>query len=211
MAVEICPTVTEEEVSAYNRYARVLAEFASRLHLDYADGIFAPRRLAGLAETDWPSGVKIDVHLMLRSPQNEFAELFRRQPYTIIIHAEVDGGPLPLVRQIKSVGLRAGVAFLPETSPNGFAAALAECDYALIFGGRLGYQGGQADLRHLDKAGWIHQLYPHVEIAWDGGVNDDNAAQIAAAGVSVLNTGGFIKKAADPRAAYAILEQIVKR
>ena len=205
----ICPTVTEEDPASYNYYAAALASFASRIHLDYADGEFAPRRLAPLAQTKWPEGVLVDVHLMLQGPGSALGEIFSRRPYTVIIHAE-SAAALNTVKRIKAAGLRAGLAFLPATDVEGFAVALKRCDYALVFGGRLGYQGGEADLSNLSKVAKLRTIKADLEIGWDGGVNVDNAARIIGAGVDVLNVGGFIKNAADPASAYAILETIVQ-
>ena len=80
----------------------------------------------------------------------------------------------------------------------------------LIFGGHLGYQGGEADLDLLDKVQKVRDLYPDVEIAWDGGVNDKNAKKLAKAGVDVLNVGGFLHKSKNPEVTYQKLSKLVK-
>jgi pentose-5-phosphate-3-epimerase len=61
----------------------------------------------------------------------------------------------------------------------------------------------------LGKVHMIRQRFPDIEIAWDGGINDQNARQIVEGGVDVLNVGGFIHKATDPQKAYAKLETVI--
>jgi pentose-5-phosphate-3-epimerase len=80
---------------------------------------------------------------------------------------------------------------------------MADYDQVLIFSGRLGYHGGQADLGLLTKVRQVKEIYPGLEIAWDGGINDQNVKTITGAGVSVLNVGGFIQKSESPVEAYA--------
>jgi len=82
-------------------------------------------------------------------------------------------------------------------------------DHVLVFGGHLGYQGGDADLNLLTKVKEIRRKYPDVEISWDGGVNKDNVEQITGAGVDILNVGGYIKNAKDPKSAYDLLASLV--
>jgi pentose-5-phosphate-3-epimerase len=48
-----------------------------------------------------------------------------------------------------------------------------------------------------------------LEIGWDGGINNQNAHVLAAGGVDVLNTGGFIQHASDAEHAYRTLQQTV--
>jgi pentose-5-phosphate-3-epimerase len=66
---------------------------------------------------------------------------------------------------------------------------------------------GVADFSVLDKVKELKSLKPDLEIGWDGGVSDQNVGMLAASGVDVLNTGGFIQNAANPQAAYQSLEK----
>jgi ribulose-phosphate 3-epimerase len=74
----------------------------------------------------------------------------------------------------------------------------------LIFSGKLGHFGGHADLDLLDKVRQLKEIKPTLEIGWDGGVNDQNAAELAHGGIDVLNAGGYLH-GKDPAAAYAKL------
>jgi ribulose-phosphate 3-epimerase len=106
-------------------------------------------------------------------------------------------------------GIEVGLALLPRTKVEDVAPALAVIDHVLIFSGNLGYHGGQADLDLLGKARKVRELNPKIEIGWDGGVNDQNAREIAEAGVDVLNVGGFIQGSENPQKAYATLKALV--
>jgi ribulose-phosphate 3-epimerase len=107
-------------------------------------------------------------------------------------------------------GIETGIALLQETPVEAIVPALPLIDHVLIFSGTLGKVGGTADLGLLDKVAALRQLKPQLEIGWDGGINDTNARQLVEGGVSILNVGGFIQKAADPEAAYATLVDKVR-
>ena len=82
-------------------------------------------------------------------------------------------------------------------------------EHILIFGGHLGFQGGEADLDQLDKVREAKEAYPEARIGWDGGVNAENVEAIAAAGVDVINVGSYLKNAEDPEKAYDQLTTLV--
>ena len=102
------------------------------------------------------------------------------------------------------------MALLPETSPEQVADIIKLADHALVFGGHLGYQGGTADLNQLEKVARIRELNPDVEIAWDGGANAGNVAEIAATGIDIINVGSAIMGSANPEKSYQDLQQLVK-
>jgi ribulose-phosphate 3-epimerase len=102
-------------------------------------------------------------------------------------------------------GIRAGLAILPGTSVESVEQIINSFDHLLIFSGDLGHFGGKADLSLLAKAQEAKEHHPDLEIGWDGGVNDQNAKQIADGGIDVLNVGGFIQNATNSEEAYGKL------
>ena len=102
-----------------------------------------------------------------------------------------------------------GVALLADTPAESVKPYLEELDHVLLFAGTLGSHGGVADFSVLDKAKELKSWKPTLEIGWDGGVNDQNAKQLAEGGVDVLNTGGFIQHAPDPQKAFEQLSAAV--
>ena len=127
----------------------------------------------------------------------------------VIVHAESDGNFVPFAELMHRHGIEVGVALKPKTPVELIRPALEWIDYVLVFSGDLGHFGGQADLALLDKVKLLRQLKPQLEIGWDGGINNVNAKALAAGGVDVLNVGGFIQHAADPRMAYGMLGRAV--
>lgn len=209
MAV-VCPTITASEPHEYRVQVELLQSFAKRIHIDLMDGNLAPTMSIGIQQVWWAETMTADMHLMYQQPTDYIQQLIALRPHLVVMHAEADGNLSKLAIELHQHGIKTGLALLPETTVAAVEALIPHFDHVMVFGGRLGYHGGTADLAHLDKVRALRQKFPHLEIGWDGGVNDQNAVQLVQAGVDVLNTGGFIHRAASPQAAYAKLETLVK-
>jgi ribulose-phosphate 3-epimerase len=205
MAVTVCPTVLAGNVEEYATQMERIAQFATRVHIDLADGRFAPTKTIHIDKVWWPGGIRADLHVMYQEPFRHTKDLLALRPQLIIVHAEADGDFAQFADTAHAAGIEVGVALKPETMPETIFPALEIIDYVLIFSGHLGHFGGQADTHLLTKVLRLKHQKPSLEVGWDGGINDKNAAVLVAGGVDVLNAGGFIEHAADPEHAYHLL------
>lgn len=210
MNAVICPTVLAGNATEFREQVERIADFATRIHIDLADGHFAPTKTIPLGDAWWPHGIHADLHVMYKEPFRHTKALISLNPKMIIVHAEGEGDFARFADAAHDAGIYVGVALKPETPPEFIAPALDYIDHVLIFSGNLGHFGGQANTHLLTKVLKLKHLKPSLEIGWDGGINDKNVATLAAGGVNVLNTGGFIQHAADPGAAYQLLERHVQ-
>jgi ribulose-phosphate 3-epimerase len=146
---------------------------------------------------------------MYQQPMAHISELIKLKPALVIIHYEAEVDHLAMAKALQAGGLKAGIALLPDTPASSLNGIISSFDHVLIFSGHLGYHGGQADLNLISKVEALRQASSSVEIAWDGGINEQNALRLKEAGVKVLNVGGFIMGAPDPASAYAKIKNIV--
>lgn len=207
MAATICPTVLASDADEYQRQIERVVPFASRVHIDVADGQFAPVETIPADEIWWPGGVRADIHVMYAKPFQYADLLIELRPQLIIVHAEAEGDFVGFAKKARHHGVEVGVALLPKTSPEVIRPAMQWIDHVLVFSGDLGHFGGHADMRLLPKVKHLLKVKPQLELGWDGGINDKNARALAMSGVQVLNVGGFIQKAEDPGAAYQMLHK----
>jgi ribulose-phosphate 3-epimerase len=205
----ICPTVLAGNPDEYRQQIERVAGFASRMHIDLADGKFAPSRTIPLESVWWPAGMHIDLHVMYKHPFEHTAKMLRMQPHLIIVHAEAVGDFINFAQQAHDAGIKVGVALKHKTSVEVIVPALDFIDHVLIFSGDIGHFGGKADTHLLTKVLLLKRLKPSLEIGWDGGVNARNAATLAAGGVDVLNVGGYIQHAAEPHEAFETLHTVL--
>jgi ribulose-phosphate 3-epimerase len=205
----ICPTITAYTEHEYHQQMQNVLPFAKRIHIDLMDGVFAPSKSPPLSDIWLPHGPLCDIHLMYQEPMAVLDELIRLKPHMVVIHNEAHVHHMHFVAELHKHDIKAGLAILQDTPIEYAFQIMHSFDQVLIFSGNLGHHGGIADLGLLDKVQKVKSHHPDAEIAWDGGINDQNLAQLINAGVDVLNVGGFIQKSTDPHAAYATLLRVM--
>lgn len=206
----ICPTITATTLAEFTSQLQKVKQFADRIHIDLMDGLLAPSKSLDISEVPITSDVITDIHIMFNDPMEFIEAIILINPNLLIIHAEAANvDHHKVVTSLHEHNIRAGLAILGPTTVDSVSEVINWYDHVLIFAGNLGYQGGQADLSMLSKVNEIKALNPRAEIAWDGGVNNLNAHEIASDGVNVLNVGSYIQKSAFPQNAYVELEQII--
>ncbi len=207
MAV-ICPTVTAYDSHDYRAQMEAITPFAKRVHLDLMDGVFAPTKSPDLHHAWWPHQLKADIHLMYQHPMDYIQQIIKLHPRMVIIHNEATVHHMHFAAQLHQHDIEVGLAILHDTPIEYAYQIMHSFDHILVFSGKLGFHGGEADLGLLDKVSKIRQHHPDAEIGWDGGINDQNIRQLIEAGVDVLNVGGFIQKSEDPAQAFRQLTEL---
>ncbi len=205
----ICPTVTAFDAHAYREQMERVAPFATRVHIDLMDGEFAPTKSPDLAQIWWPHYVHADIHLMYQKPMDYLGQLIKLNPRMVIIHSEADVDHMRFAEELHKENILAGLAILQDTTTEKIYEIVHSFDQILVFSGSLGRHGGVANLDLLAKVQKIKEHYPDAEIAWDGGISDQNAKQLVEGGVDVLNAGGFIQKSENPKSAYDKLLSVI--
>lgn len=211
--VEIAPAVLSETPEDYAHDLKRATDLSNRIQIDLADGRFASNRTVNPPQAYWPEGVRADMHMMYQYPFEHVPTFIAMQPHMVIFHAEAQGlddaGLEEACRQLQSVGIKTGLALLPETGVDQASDYLELVDHVLIFTGELGHYGGQMRSDCLPKIAAAKDIKPGIEAGVDGGINDTNAAEVVAAGAEVLNVGGYLQNADDPQDAYAKLETVI--
>ena len=208
----ICPTVTAFTLDQYRDQMNLLNGFAKRIHIDLMDGVFAPTTSPALEELWGPENkdIIVDIHVMYQRPQDHLEAMRALKPHTIIFHREADVDHQAFAQALHGSGINAGIALLQQTGIDTAEDMLHDFDHLLVFSGNLGYHGGSTtDLNLLSKAKRALEIKPDIELGWDGGINDQVACDLVRGGIEVLNTGGFIHKAPDPKEAYLALERLI--
>lgn len=205
----ICPTITAYSKDEYKKQMDKIVHFCHRVQIDLTDGKFTPEKTVVAAEAWWPAGFKADLHLMYKEPLAAVMELVGHKPNLIIVHAEAKASFDEAAKICRHHKVDFGVALLPQTEADSIKKYLHDVAHVLIFSGNLGHQGGSsADLSLLEKSEELRKLKPELEIGWDGGVNDQNIAELVYGGIDVINVGGYIQSAEDPAKAFEALQRI---
>ena len=182
-------------------------------HLDIMDGRFVPNISYGpmLVEVFRKATTKVcDVHLMIEEPGN-YAEHFKNAGAdNLSVHIEACQHLHRNIQQIKSLGMKAGVAINPHTPVSALSDVLADIDLVCMMSVNPGFGGQQFIPYTLEKIKQLRKMIDErglkVLIEIDGGVTMENASSIIAAGADVLVAGNTVFKSADPIATIAQLK-----
>jgi ribulose-phosphate 3-epimerase len=200
--ISIAPAILAQTPDEFRSRMEAVSMFATRVHIDLADGTLGDNKTIPIDEVWWPGGVRADLHVMYKQPFEHVDAYLALGPQLVIVHAEAEGDFLAFANAMHKHGIEVGVAIMPDTAIETIKPAASFIDHLLIFSGTLGHYGGQADLGLLAKAHDVRELSRRIEIGWDGGVNDENARHLSEGGIQVLDVGGFISHAENQAAAY---------
>lgn len=204
----VCPTVLAADERDFHAQIDKVKKFAKRIQIDLTDGQFASSPTIAPELVSWPEGIEADIHLMYENPILAVEKLIAKKPNLLIAHVESDVDFQVFSKLCHDNSIKTGAALLAHTPAQKLESILSLLDHVLIFSGVLGEFGGSANLDLLNKVSYLKGLKPEVEIDWDGGINDQNVAELVNGGVDVLAVGGYIQKAGDPERAFKTLQRI---
>lgn len=202
VAVTLLATTPEDYAQGISR----IKGFVRRLHIDISDGIFTPTKTIALAQAYDITDVPTDLHLMVSRPAELVELVISMGPSLVVCHQEAAANWPQLFGQWRELDIKVGLALRTETPVSAIKQILPTLDHVLVFtGDHLGFNHSHFQSGTLDKIKEIKGLKSDIEVGVDGGINPAHAAQALAAGADVINAGGYVHGARDPKTAYAEL------
>ena len=207
MSVIIAPSILAADFGNLQKDCEMVNNSkADWFHLDIMDGVFVPNISYGMPVISAINKIAtktLDVHLMIEDP-DRYIETFKKNGADILtVHYEACNHLHRTIQNIKSHGMKAGVALNPHTPANVIEDVINDLDLILVMSVNPGF-GGQSFIentykkienlkimREKNKANFI------IEV--DGGVNITNAPKLIASGADALVAGSFVFQSEDPK------------
>ena len=214
--VRIAPSILSADFAALGRdIAAAERGGADLIHVDVMDGHFVPNITIGPPVVRAIKRIAtrpLDVHLMIEEPDRYIESFVAAGAAMLSVHVEAVPHLHRTVALIRSLGAKAGVVINPATPVASLVDIVGDVDLVLVMSVNPGF-GGQVFIPHsLQKVRQVRELLTaagsSAAIEIDGGVDLSNAADIVAAGATILVAGQAIFGTPDPEAATRALRSV---
>ncbi|NMB10206.1 MAG: ribulose-phosphate 3-epimerase [Tissierellia bacterium] len=197
---DLAPSLLAADFSSLKDEISILnEEKVNYLHLDVMDGNYVPNITFGpglIKSLRDKTDMIFDVHLMIEKPERFIEDFVKAGADMITFHVEATTHPHRVIQQIKSFGIKAGVALNPGTSLKDIEYLLDDVDMILImsvnpgFGGQSFIESSKTKISKLRKI--IDEENKDIIIQVDGGVKTNNLQEIKDLGVDLVVSGSDI-------------------
>ena len=169
------------------------------LHIDVMDGHFVPNITLGpgiVKSLRKDVNMVFDAHLMIENPDNYIKEFADAGCDIIVVHQEACTHLHRTIQNIKSHGIKAGVALNPATPIETIKYVLQDVDMVLLMSVNPGF-GGQSYIpvvteKIKELKALIDEMNLDIDIEVDGGVKPSNIAEVVNGGANVIVAGSAI-------------------
>jgi len=191
---------------------------ADLVHFDVMDNHYVPNLTVGplVCEAIRPhASVPIDVHLMVQPVDRIVPDFAKAGATYVSFHPEASSHVDRTIALIRDHGMRPGLVLNPATPTGWLDWTVDKLDLVLLMSVNPGF-GGQAFIPgSIDKVRRVRDLLAaagsDAPIEIDGGIDLNTAADVVAAGASILVAGNAIFGTVDPEAATRALRTAALR
>ena len=216
MKAKIAPSILSADFARLaDEIAMCVDGGADLIHLDVMDGRFVPNITFGekvIATVRKLTSLPLDVHMMVRDPENYFESFAGAGANGITIHAEVAPHLQRQLNRVRELGCRAGAAVNPGTSLLAVREAVVDLDLLLVMTVNPGFGGQQFIPSSFDKVArarhMLDEFRSSAALEVDGGISRQTIHDVWRAGADTFVVGNAIFSAPHPKAEIGALRKL---
>lgn len=210
-SIRTVPAILTDDPIALGKMVFQTESFTDHAQFDIMDGRFVPSRSVSCEQIAALRTKLIwEAHLMVLHPEDYLEEFKQAGAQKIVFHYEATSSPDQIIRQVKSLGMQAGLAVNPKTHVDVIKPLLSELDSVLFLSVNPGFYGAEFIPEVLNKIVAFRKAHPRLEIGIDGGIKEDNIVKIAETGVNVIYIGSAIFRQPQPAESYRRLTRLAE-
>lgn len=183
------------------------------LHCDVMDGVFVPNITFGMPMVkalDRVTDMTLDVHLMITEPEKYVERFCDVGADFVTFHVDASKNVDGALDAIKAKGKKCGLVLNPDKPLSLVKPYIDKIDILLIMSVYAGFGGQKFIPESVQKLKDAKKLIGdrNVLLEIDGGVGEDNAKEIIAAGADVLVAGSSVFGSKNPEKVISALKGI---
>jgi ribulose-phosphate 3-epimerase len=199
--IHVSVSILAEDFSVLGEILKTIEDAGGdSVHLDVIDGVFAPNLTFGpvvIQGIHKLSNLPLHAHLMIKYPEKYIEDFINAGCSRIYFHLESEGVPINIIKKIHEMKASCGIVLNPDTPVDIVEPYLELIDSVLVMSVHPGFSGQKFIPGVLRKIEKIRKFSPKLDIAVDGGINDETIDSVLKSGATTIITDSYVFSSRD--------------
>jgi ribulose-phosphate 3-epimerase len=209
--IRTVPAILTDDPTTLEKLVHQTETFTDYAQMDIMDGQFVPSTSVSCDDiARLKTSLTWEAHLMVLNPETCINDFYQAGARRIVFHYKATPDHEKIITLVRELGMEVGLAVNPEVPIIDFVPLVNGLNSLLFMAVNPGFYGAKFIPEVLDKIVDFRRQYPTIETGIDGGIKENNIAEIARAGVDVIYIGSAIFMQPDPAESYRRLAKIAQ-